>query len=45
VVVLREGKIVEEGTAHEIFTHPREAYTRALMQAAFDLDTEPTPPL
>jgi microcin C transport system ATP-binding protein len=38
VVVLREGKIVEEGTADEIFTRPREEYTKSLMQAAFDLD-------
>jgi microcin C transport system ATP-binding protein len=38
VVVLREGKIVEEGTADEIFNAPREEYTRSLIQAAFDLD-------
>jgi microcin C transport system ATP-binding protein len=38
VVVLKEGKVVEEGTADEIFTRPREEYTQALMQAAFDLD-------
>ncbi len=38
VVVLRDGKIVEEGTADEIFTHPRQDYTKSLMQAAFDLD-------
>jgi ABC-type microcin C transport system duplicated ATPase subunit YejF len=38
VVVLREGKIVEEGTADQIFTNPREDYTKSLMQAAFDLD-------
>jgi microcin C transport system ATP-binding protein len=38
VVVLREGKIVEEGTADQIFTNPREEYTKSLMQAAFDLD-------
>jgi microcin C transport system ATP-binding protein len=38
VVVMREGKIVEEGPADEIFTAPREEYTRSLMQAAFDLD-------
>jgi microcin C transport system ATP-binding protein len=43
VVVLRDGKIVEEGAADDIFSHPREAYTRSLMQAAFDLDTEPLP--
>ena len=42
VVVLRQGKVVEQGTADEIFTHPREEYTRALMRAAFDLDTEPS---
>lgn len=38
VVVLKEGRVVEEGTADEIFSHPREEYTRGLMQAAFDLD-------
>ena len=38
VVVLREGRIVEEGPADAIFNHPREEYTRSLMQAAFDLD-------
>jgi microcin C transport system ATP-binding protein len=38
VVVLRHGKIVEEGTADEIFTRPLEDYTKSLMQAAFDLD-------
>jgi microcin C transport system ATP-binding protein len=38
VVVLREGKVVEAGTADEIFNAPREEYTRSLMQAAFDLD-------
>jgi len=38
VVVLRDGKIVEQGTADAIFSHPREEYTKSLMQAAFDLD-------
>ena len=38
VVVLKDGKIVEEGPADAIFDRPREAYTQALMQAAFDLD-------
>jgi microcin C transport system ATP-binding protein len=38
VVVLRDGKIVEQGTADAIFSHPREDYTKSLMQAAFDLD-------
>jgi microcin C transport system ATP-binding protein len=38
VVVLRDGRIVEEGPADAIFDAPREEYTRSLMQAAFDLD-------
>ncbi len=38
VVVLRNGKVVEEGAADQIFTAPREEYTRGLMRAAFDLD-------
>jgi len=42
VIVLREGRIVEEGVAESIFAHPREAYTQALMAAAFDL-TESQP--
>jgi microcin C transport system ATP-binding protein len=42
VVVLREGKVVEQGTADEIFNTPREDYTRSLMRAAFDLD-QPDP--
>src|SRR5580765_6321612 len=34
VVVLRNGKIVEEGPAETVFTNPREEYTRNLMRAA-----------
>jgi microcin C transport system ATP-binding protein len=37
VVVLRRGEVVEQGPAEDIFARPREAYTRALMAAAFDL--------
>ncbi|MGE0226610.1 MAG: ATP-binding cassette domain-containing protein, partial [Acetobacteraceae bacterium] len=37
VVVLRNGRIVEEGVAQSIFSTPREDYTRTLMTAAFDL--------
>ena len=43
VVVLRAGKIVEEGTADDIFTRPSDPYTQGLIKAAFDLDTEPRP--
>jgi microcin C transport system ATP-binding protein len=41
VVVLRHGKVVEEGPAEQVFSHPRETYTKALMQAAFALETVP----
>ena len=37
IVVLRQGKVVEQGTADALFANPAEAYTRALMAAAFDL--------
>jgi microcin C transport system ATP-binding protein len=38
VVVLRQGRVVEQGTADTVFANPREDYTRALMAAAFSLD-------
>jgi microcin C transport system ATP-binding protein len=37
IVVLKDGKVVEEGEAEAVVGAPREAYTRALMAAAFDL--------
>jgi len=39
VVVLRHGHVVEAGDADAVFSNPREDYTRALMTAAFSLDT------
>ncbi|MCC6719379.1 MAG: ABC transporter ATP-binding protein [Acetobacteraceae bacterium] len=42
VVVLRQGKVVEEGPAEQVFARPATAYTRALMAAAFDLDADET---
>ena len=39
IMVLKDGKVVEEGEAERIVSAPREAYTRALMAAAFDLST------
>jgi len=39
VVVLREGRVVEQGDADAVFAAPRDPYTRALMAAAFDLQT------
>jgi microcin C transport system ATP-binding protein len=38
VVVLRHGRVVEQGDADTLFAHPREDYTRALMTAAFALE-------
>ena len=37
VIVMRNGKAVEEGPAQQIFTQPQEDYTRALLAAALDL--------
>ena len=34
VVVMQKGRIVEQGPAGEILMHPKEAYTRALLEAA-----------
>jgi len=41
VVVMRNGKVVESGVSDEIFDRPRTAYTKALMAAAFNLETAP----
>ena len=38
VVVMQNGKVVEEGPAEEIFQRPREAYTQALLAAALNLE-------
>ena len=38
VAVMRLGRVVESGTAHEIFTNPQHDYTRALLAAVPDVD-------
>ena len=37
VLVLKDGKVVEEGPAAKIFAAPETAYTKALMAAAFEI--------
>jgi len=38
VIVMRAGKVVEQGSADKIFDHPETDYTKALMAAAFNLE-------
>ncbi len=40
VVVMRNGKVVEEGPAAEVFANPKEEYTKALFAAAFNISVE-----
>ncbi|MGA2088811.1 MAG: ATP-binding cassette domain-containing protein, partial [Stellaceae bacterium] len=39
VLVLKDGKDVERGPAKQIFEAPQQPYTKALMAAAFDIET------
>ena len=39
LLVMKDGVVVEHGSAEQVFERPREAYTRALMAAAFSLET------
>jgi microcin C transport system ATP-binding protein len=39
VIVMKDGRVVEEGPAAQIFDAPRSDYTKALMAAAFELET------
>jgi microcin C transport system ATP-binding protein len=41
LIVMRNGKVVEEGPAGELFARPQSDYTRALFAAAFNLETAP----
>lgn len=38
VIVMKDGKVVEQGATEAIFDNPVEPYTKALMAAAFDLE-------
>lgn len=39
LIVMKNGKVVESGTAADIFNAPREEYTRTLLEAALNLKT------
>jgi microcin C transport system ATP-binding protein len=41
LIVMRNGKVVEEGPAADLFANPQSSYTRALFAAAFNLETAP----
>jgi len=41
LVVMQNGKVVEEGPAADMFAAPKTAYTRALFAAAFNIETAP----
>jgi microcin C transport system ATP-binding protein len=45
IIVLKDGRVVEEGEAARIVDAPQQPYTRALMAAAFDLRAEAAPGL
>jgi microcin C transport system ATP-binding protein len=40
LIVMRHGKVVEEGAAAELFRNPKTDYTRALFAAAFRLESD-----
>ncbi|MGF1753168.1 ABC transporter ATP-binding protein [Vibrio makurazakiensis] len=41
VLVMQKGEVMEQGTAEEIFNNPKHQYTKKLINASFDLDTNP----
>jgi microcin C transport system ATP-binding protein len=41
IIVMRNGKVVEQGTAASVFDSPKSDYTKALLAAAFDIAAAP----
>lgn len=39
VLVMQKGEVMEQGTAEDIFNNPKHQYTKKLIDASFDLDT------
>ena len=42
IMVMRRGRVVEQGPADDIFNDPKDPYTRALMAAAFEMKADDT---
>ncbi|MEZ0282348.1 ABC transporter ATP-binding protein [Methyloceanibacter sp.] len=42
IIVLRHGKVVEQGPARTVFSKPKTDYTKALLAAAFELEARRT---
>lgn len=42
LLVMKDGRVVERGSAEEIFKSPAEEYTKALLAAAFDIEVVST---
>ena len=40
IIVMRQGRVVEQGVATEVFASPRNDYTRALFAAAFNIEAD-----
>jgi microcin C transport system ATP-binding protein len=40
IIVMRHGKVVESGSAAEVFASPKSDYTRALFAAAFNIEAD-----
>jgi microcin C transport system ATP-binding protein len=41
LIIMRHGKVMEEGPAAQVFANPKSEYTRALFAAAFELEASP----
>jgi len=40
IIVMRHGKVVESGSAAQVFSAPRDEYTKALFAAAFNIEAD-----
>jgi microcin C transport system ATP-binding protein len=40
VIVMKDGKVVEEGPSRSVFEHPTQAYTQALLAAALNMEVK-----